>query len=166
MFSAASGFTGDFWERFLLEKVKFDIIFLPCLVISPPVSQDYCDPARGDGEGLAAGKCLWFFVIIGVGFLSFLVWVLSLFGLFPSIFEFSNSNCLQVELRLCQRRHQPTWKHQEMSRTQKISQKNSPRAPEMFQTKTKQPRFQRYLPGEIPSCTERAPALPDLHHPS
>lgn len=83
MFSAASGFTGDFWERFLLEKVKFDIIFLPCLVISPPVSQDYGDPACGDGEGLAAGKCLWFFVIIGVGFYHFWCGFYHFWGFFP-----------------------------------------------------------------------------------
>lgn len=67
-----------FWRRCWFGKTgESEILhyFLPCLVISPPVSKDYGDPTHGDGEGLAAGKCLWFLSLLG--------WVLSLLGFFP-----------------------------------------------------------------------------------
>lgn len=47
-------------------------------------SKGYGDPTHGDGEGLAAGKCLWVLPLLG--------WFYN-FRVFPFIFEFPNINC-------------------------------------------------------------------------
>lgn len=61
-----------------------------------------------------------------------------------------------------------------MSRTQKISQKKSPKAPETFQNKTKLPHLQKpRVSAEGEACPHaekpaqrQVPSSADLHHPS
>lgn len=112
-----------FWRCWFGKTGESEILhyFLPCLVICPPVSKDHGDATRGDGEGPAAGKCLWF--------LSLLVWVLSLLGFFfplssqISMVKVPKAASRAQALPEGPREHQPTWKQQKTSRTQKISQK-------------------------------------------
>lgn len=135
-------------------------------------------------RGTGSRKVLVVFVIIGVGFILIGVvfyhyWggFLSLLGFSPLFFS-SQIPTVKVpkavcKLRLCQRGQGHTNPHGNSRKWagHRKYPKNSLKAPETSQNKTKWPHFQQDLWGEIHSCVEEAaqegiPALAALHHPS